>query len=90
METIGVKELRDRLSRVLREVEKGRGVRIVRHGVPIAELQPVPRDRAQAVQRRLRDAGLLGGGSGRIGRCGRLPEGERAKSVSDLVLEERR
>ena len=90
METVGVKELREALSRVLREVEKGRGVRIVRHGVPIAELQPVPRDRAQSVQKQLRDSGLLGGGGGRVGRIGRVPGRGKGKSVSDLVLEERR
>jgi len=90
VKTMGVKELRDRLSRVLRDVEKGRGVRIVRHGVPIAELQPVPRDRADAVQMRLRDLGVLGGGSGRIRKCKRIPGRENGRSVSDLVLEERR
>ncbi len=73
METVGVKELRDRLSKVLQSVERGQVVRIVRHGVPIAELQPVPADKAQEVQKRLRDKGVLQGGSGRIRKCLSLP-----------------
>ena len=90
METVGVKELRDRLSQVLQRVERGQVVRIVRHGVPIAELQPVPADKAQEVQKRLRDKGVLQGGSGTIRRCRSIPGRRGGRSVSDLVLQERR
>ena len=50
MESLGVRELRDRLSQVIRSVEKGQTVRIVRHGVAVAELQPIPKDRGQQIR----------------------------------------
>ncbi len=90
MESIGVKELRDQLSRVLREVERGRGVRILRHGVPVAELQPVAKSEAQAVRQRLQRIGVLGGGNGRVRKCQPIAARPGSRQVSDWVIEERR
>lgn len=91
METLGVKELRDRLSKVIRSVEKGQVVRIVRHGVAVAELQPIPKDRGQEIRKRLADKGLLEGGSGRVRKSRRVPHrAGHSGSVSDLVVEDRR
>jgi len=44
MKTIGVRELRQRASEFLREVEQGRSVEVTSHGRPVARLVPV-RDR---------------------------------------------
>ena len=41
METIGVKELRDNLSRILKKVERGEVIRVLRHGRDVMELRPV-------------------------------------------------
>jgi len=58
MTSIGIRELRDRLSHYLREVERtGEPITVTDHGRPIAELVPVveaPRSRIQE----LIDAGL--------------------------------
>lgn len=40
---VGVRELRDKLSRHLAEVRKGRTVTITEHGRPIARIVPVQR-----------------------------------------------
>ncbi|HUX68040.1 MAG TPA: type II toxin-antitoxin system prevent-host-death family antitoxin [Terriglobales bacterium] len=42
METVGVRELKDRLSRHLRRVKAGAEVVITEHGRPIARLSPLP------------------------------------------------
>ncbi|MCF8078545.1 MAG: hypothetical protein K9K88_04610 [Desulfobacterales bacterium] len=91
METLGIKELRDRLSQVIRSGEKGLVVRIVRHGVAVAELRPIPKDRAQETRKRLADKGLRKGGSGRVRKSRRIPHRRcYSGSVSDLVVEDRR
>lgn len=58
MTSVGIRELRDRLSHYLREVERtGEPVTVTDHGRPIAELVPVaepPRSRMQE----LIDAGV--------------------------------
>lgn len=41
MKTIGVRELRQRASEFLREVERGRSVEVTAHGRPVARLVPV-------------------------------------------------
>jgi prevent-host-death family protein len=41
MKTIGVRELRQRASEFLRDVEKGRIVEVTAHGRPVARLVPV-------------------------------------------------
>jgi prevent-host-death family protein len=58
MATVGIRELRDRLSHYLREVERtGEPITVTDHGRPIAELVPVvepPKDKLQ----QLIEAGL--------------------------------
>ena len=67
MNTIGVKELRDNLSLILRKVEKGGVVAVHRHGKDIAELRPVGRSYVAETVLSLKRKGLLDGGSGVIG-----------------------
>ena len=62
MASIGVKELRDNLSRVLREVEKGKVIRVLRHGKDVVELRPVRTRPNQELVDRLKEMDLLGGG----------------------------
>ncbi len=82
---VGVRELRDGLSRHLAEVRSGRTVTITDHGRPIARIVPIaapsPLERLVA--------------SGRVQparrRKGKAPEPVAARaSVSDLVADQRR
>gem|GEM_PF-4668140 len=54
METVGVKELRDHLGRILREVERGRVIRVLRHGKEVVQLRPMETSSAREVLERLR------------------------------------
>ena len=91
METIGVKELRDNLSRILRRVEKGKIIRVLRHGKDVVELRPVRIDPEQNLLDRLRNKQLLGGGTGRIRRIAKTVKNRNPdKPVSDFVGEDRR
>jgi antitoxin (DNA-binding transcriptional repressor) of toxin-antitoxin stability system len=91
METIGVKELRDNLSRILSRVEKGKIIRVLRHGKDVVELRPVRSDPEQNLLDRLRNKQLLGGGTGRIRRIARTVKNLNPdKPVSDFVGEDRR
>lgn len=49
MKTIGVRELRQRASEYLREVEGGASLEVTAHGRPIAQLVPVRREGRRAV-----------------------------------------
>ena len=82
---VGIKELRDGLSRHLAEVRSGATVTITDHGHPIARIIPV--DRPSRFEQLINE--------GRITRAarGKLPSAEPLKSsgtVSDLVAEQRR
>lgn len=90
METIGVRELRDNLSRVLREVEKGKVVRVLRHGRDVVELRPVRPAPERDLLERLEALDVLGTGTGRIGAVKTVPNRDPERPVSDLVGEERR
>jgi len=41
MQSLGVRELRDRLSRYLAEVRRGATITVTDHGTPVARLTPV-------------------------------------------------
>jgi len=45
MRTLSVKEVRQRLSDVIREAEAGGSVTITRYGTPIAQITPVSKER---------------------------------------------
>jgi prevent-host-death family protein len=90
MASIGVKELRDNLSRILREVERGKVIRVLRHGRDIVELRPVASSPEQEFLMRLKQSDLLGGGVGRVGPVKTVRNRVPAKPVSDFVGEDRR
>lgn len=88
MASIGIRELRDRLSHYLREVERtGEPITVTDHGRPIAELVPVveaPKSRIQE----LIDAGLarppLVSGPTRVRDTGiRLPPGTAQQLIDE-------
>ena len=45
MATIGIRELRDNLSRVIKRVEEGEVIRVLRHGKDVVELRPAEKKR---------------------------------------------
>ena len=82
---IGVRELRDKLSRHLAEVQQGRTVTITDHGRPIARIVPVQRPTRLEV---LRDEGRIRPGRHRK-RAAPDPVAPTG-AVSDLVDDQRR
>lgn len=44
MDTIGIRELRDKLAQTLRRVEAGERIEVTRDGEPIAVIAPLPDD----------------------------------------------
>ncbi|WP_409331880.1 type II toxin-antitoxin system Phd/YefM family antitoxin [Trujillonella humicola] len=84
MSTVGVRELRDGLSRYLAEVRTGGTVTVTDHGRPVARIVPV--DRPTALERLIAE-GIV---QPPRRRKGSLPEPVRAQgTVSDLVPEQR-
>ncbi|MCD6198264.1 MAG: type II toxin-antitoxin system Phd/YefM family antitoxin [Deltaproteobacteria bacterium] len=90
METVGVKQLRDNLSRILKSVEKGAVVRVLRHGKDVVELRSITKSVEQDLVNRLRDKDLLGGGTGEIGAVKIVRNVTPEMPVSDFVIQDRR
>ncbi|MGD9162027.1 MAG: type II toxin-antitoxin system prevent-host-death family antitoxin [Desulfobacteraceae bacterium] len=90
MENIGVKELRDNLSSVLKRVERGEIVRIMRHGKAVVEMQPLTEDKEQKLLNALQGKGLLGGGTGNVGNIKSIKNMKPDKPVSEMIVEDRR
>ena len=90
MESIGVKELRDNLSRILKKVENGEVIRVLRHGKAVVELQPLMVNKDQNLLNRLKKKDILGGGTGNIGDVRTIKNLKYDKPVSDIVIEDRR
>ena len=90
METIGIKQLRDHLSNILKRVEKGDVIRIVRHGKDIGELRPIHKDIEKEFLDHLKNKHLSGGGTGKIGQVKSVKNLKPEMPISDIVIEDRR
>ena len=90
MENIGVKELRDNLSRVLKRVERGEVVRVMRHGKAVVEIQPLITNKEQKLLNTLQKKGISGGGMGNIGYIKSIKNLKPEKPVSEMIIEDRR
>lgn len=84
--TVGARELKARLGKYLRTVRAGKTLIVTDRGEPVAELRPLEEDLDRKIAR-LRAAGKLGGGSGRVRPHSplRIP----GVTLSDAVLEDR-
>ena len=83
MKAIGVRELRQRASEYLREVESGVTLEVTSHGRPVARLVPI---RATRRRHRLVAHGRLVPGSGDLLELGRpLRPARRVPLPSDLL-----
>jgi prevent-host-death family protein len=90
MNTVGIKQLRDNLSKILRMVENGKVVTISRHGREVVQLKPVENNREKELLIRLREKHLSQGAAGKIGAIRTVKNRKPENPVSDLVIEERR
>lgn len=63
--TVGARELKTRLGKYLRSVRSGKTLIITDRGEPIAELRPIQDDFERKLAK-LRAAGLISGGNGRL------------------------
>lgn len=85
MERVGVRELRQRASEILRRVEAGESFEITDRGRPVAMLVKIPR-RGLA---KLEAEGRLRRGSGRLPRIDRVPVAPGERLPSELVSDGR-
>lgn len=85
MRAVGVRELRDGLSRFLAEVRAGRSITVTDHGRPIARIVPV--DEPDPLERLIAE-GLLQPARQRTRSAPRPVEA--SGTVSDLVADQRR
>jgi prevent-host-death family protein len=89
MTTVGVRELKNKLSHYLRDVKRGRSITITERGQSVAVLMPARTDPDRQVATELVQKGI---GSWK----GTKPKGTsrhvalKGKPVSQIVLEERR
>lgn len=84
--TVGARELKARLGGYLRKVRQGETLIVTDRGEPIAELRPIGQD-LESKLARLRAAGLVGGGSGRLRPI--RPAVIKGGDLSSAVLEDR-
>jgi len=83
MKTIGVRELRQRASEYLKEVQEGRTLAVTAHGRPVAQLVPV---RPAGRRRLLTTRGRLTPGAGDLLDLGTpLPPARGVPRASDLL-----
>lgn len=87
--TIGIRELKNRLSSVLRRVRKGEIAVVTDRRKPIALLIPAAAKNSDVILDQLVKAGCLSWKGGKPAGC-RNPPKVRGPSVSDAVLEDRR
>jgi prevent-host-death family protein len=88
-QTVGVRELKARLSEYLRQVKQGRTVVITEHGKPVGRLVPV----GQSLDERLKamvDAGLAEWNGKPLPPMKPVAKLRGGRSIADLIIEDRR
>ena len=89
MVSVGVRELKDRLSHYLARVKAGEEIAVTDRGREIAVIRPPARSAAQRGLEQLRDEGIVRWGGGRPTAPAKPVQG-RGRATSELVLEDRR
>ena len=87
--TVGVRELKARLSEYLRQVKKGRTVVITEHGKPVGRLVPAGQSLEQRLQAMI-DAGLAEWNGKPLPPMKPVAKLRGGKSIADLIIEDRR
>ena len=89
MASVGVRELRNNLSRYLRRLRDGESVVITDHGKPVGELMPAAAGRIAEQARQLVRQGVATWSGGKPKGLAKAPR-PRAGLVSDAVIQDRR
>lgn len=87
--SVGIRELRDSLSAVLRRVRSGESIRVTDRGRPVAMVVPVACEDESATLRRLAAAGQVVW-NGEKPQGASRPASVRGPSVAAAVIEDRR
>jgi prevent-host-death family protein len=88
-QTVGVRELKARLSEYLRQVKQGRTLIITEHGKPVGRLVPA----GQSLDERLKamvDAGLAEWNGKPLPPARPVAKLRGGKLISDMIIEDRR
>ena len=88
-QTVGVRELKARLSEYLRQVKQGRTIVITERGKPVGRLVPT----GQSLEQRLKamiDAGLAEWNGKHLPPMKPVVKLKGGKSIADLIIEDRR
>lgn len=87
--TVGVRELKSRLSEYLRRVKQGETLVITEHGKPVGRLIP----QGQSLEERLEElqrAGLIRRGGKKLSPARPLARLRGKRSIAEVILEDRR
>ena len=88
-ETVGVRELRQNLSRWLRRVEAGESFEVTERGRPVAVLSPLPPEPDDVIARLRAEGRLVRVGRGSFADL-EIPEPEPGAKLPSEILEELR
>jgi len=88
-QTVGVRELKARLSEYLRQVKQGRTVIITERGKPVGRLVPTGQSLEQRLQVMI-DAGLAEWNGKPLPPARPVAKLKGGKSIADLIIEDRR
>ena len=86
--TVGVRELRQNLSRYLRRVEAGETLEVTEHGRPVAVLAPLPPANESIVDRMIRE-GRARPAKGNLLDVEPLPPIADGHTLSEILAEQR-
>lgn len=86
--TVGIRDLKTRLSAYIRQVKEGNTVVILERGVPVGRIVPLgPSVEARAQE--LIEAGLVAWSGQKLGQVAPLARARGQRTVADLLLEAR-
>jgi len=86
--SVGVRELKTRLSEYLRQVKAGRTIVITEHGQPVGRIVPAAQSRDEKIQAMIQ-AGLIAWSGKKLKPTKPVARTRGKKTVSDLVIENR-
>lgn len=87
--SVGIRELKARLSECVREVKRGATIVVTEHGRPVARMVPDAPSFAEQLSI-MADAGVVAWSGRRLPRKLPRPRVRRRASVADLVVENRK
>lgn len=86
--TTGIRQLKNRLSHYLRRVREGETVIITDRGQPIAHIIPFEQTTVERLEQ-LQAGGLIAWSGEQLGAQAPVPKVQGARTVADLLLEDR-